>query len=196
MTHLYPALNFYVAFAVRGWVARFNIAKVGNAGWGEIALDIDVDVVIVVFVGATREVFGDAHCAIDEHINGCMHGAKRARTCAKNVSNSVFASHSKGRFYQGMLLCFHSVEGVIAAQDERDQRRFLTLDDERFDRLLDGQTQKFNNIVDGSLVRCLDLAECCMIGRTGWRRYCLSQLNIGSVVTLIAEGDEIFTGIG
>ena len=55
---------------------------------------------------------------------------------------------------------------MIASQDERDEFRICALDDQGFDRLLNRQVEKGNNVADSFYIgRCylLDFTGCCAV---------------------------------
>ena len=191
------AANLQRAFAVGRGVTGYDVTDVGKHGLGEIAADVHVGQVVIVFIGADNKA---GHCADGAVGNDCAaesDGTERAGVGLESGAYGFRRSECHRLLHLRQFAGLDHVQFVVAAHQQQHRFAVGAVNDHRFDGKRCGQLQKCAELSNGLDARGMHLLHHLCGGRARrGRRNGFGEFNVGRVVRLRAVGDGVFAGVG
>ena len=183
------------AAAVRGGVAFDDVAQVGDFAKRYVALPVDVEVVVVVFVGARGKVGDVSGGVINDDRYVCANRTQRACARAHRGADFRFFCHAQGHGNFRQVFGLDGVQFVVATDDEGDNTAFGAGNHQGFDGALNRHVVFFNERGDGFAVWCRAFFH--RSRRRGARRSRAQRFGffeVGRVAAAAGEDDGVFAG--
>ena len=202
VAHFDAALEQQGALATGAWVAFHHVADVGHFVVTDIAIPVGTGQMLAGFVGATDKVGQMGSAAIDDDATGEADRADGAGITTGGRLDLFVIGKGQRLGDARQLLGLHLVELVIATQHQGDDRLLLLLvffaqHQQSLGDLTRRHGEEGGDLVDGVNVRGVDRGQRGAGGRAcASRCHSLGHLDVGGVIRIGGEGDQIFTALG
>ena len=197
MANFDATLDIEWTAAVRARVTRLGVAQIGYLRLGRIAAPVHTAQVKAMRIGAAHEIGQRHRRAVSHHFDGQFAGPDRAGRAFHHRLDFIGARHAQRTRHASDLLRLDGIEIVIAAQHQGHQAAIFARHQQGLRDLRGVDFQEGADLGDGVGLLCRDFFQRFARRRTRcmWRRR-RHHLDVGGVVALGAESDQVFAGVG